>query len=342
MTELPASLAFSTIVGQGRAVSLLRETVARGRLHHALLFSGPKGVGKYRTAQAFAAWLLCKSPRQQEACECCTSCRSVSGGTHVDMRVETLHVEENKRDISIEQVRENVQKFLMLQPIAGGRKIVVIDEAQTLSLPAQNSFLKTLEEPPGNSLIILVAHNASALLPTVRSRCQRVSFAPLTEAEIEEILLRESHGRSRKDARLLAAYANGSLGVALSADANWLREAIEQMRSIFDGTPAARYAEISDLARKILGLERTTGPERMLKILARLNLPLTLLRHGLREAAGLPAPPAIGSMKAPSLRAALHATESTYAAWVDLRRNANPSIALEALWIRVTEAFANP
>jgi DNA polymerase-3 subunit delta' len=259
--------------------------------------------------------------------------------THPDLRFETIRpdpkTKKPRKLISIEQVRE-LQSFLAGRALVGGKKVAVVDEAQALSIDAQNAFLKTLEEPLGNALIILVAHNASALAATVRSRCQRMAFAPLDNGEIERILV-ERHGQSAEKARLAATFAGGSVGTALSPDIASLRSLTEDVSAFVARARAATQGEISDFARVFVPYEKITGPERVAGILRRLEIPLSILRGRLRDAASASDP---GSPRAASLAAALRATEAAYEAWIGLRQNANPLLAVENMWLEIAESLA--
>lgn len=198
------------VVGHAQQIEFLRKAARGGRLAHALLLGGPPGIGKRRIADAFAALLLCDE-KGDDACGKCAGCRQFAAGSHPDVMVVTLP--RDKREIPIDRARE-LNQFLRLQPLRGGRKLAIVDDAHLLNLPAQNALLKGLEEPPQGSLVILVAHNPDALLPTIRSRCQRLLFAPLGNDEVVEVLKRQSN-IGADEALAMAAHADGSPGRAL-------------------------------------------------------------------------------------------------------------------------------
>ncbi|MEA2627031.1 MAG: polymerase subunit delta, partial [Candidatus Binatota bacterium] len=218
------------VLGQDEAVAMLRDGFARTRLHHSLLFVGPRGVGKHTTARALAAALFCAGGGA-DACGECVPCRQVIAGTHPDLATMELPPvkpsadprERRKRALSIDQVRE-MQAALGRRPIAGTRRVAIVDDAETLSEEAQNALLKTLEEPPPESFLILVSATGSALRPTVRSRCQRVTFRALDTATLERALI-ERFEKPAEEARELAAHAEGSVGRALSPHLGRIREA---------------------------------------------------------------------------------------------------------------------
>ncbi len=209
---------FSSILGQTPVVAMLRQALARRTLPHALLFVGPEGVGKRTTALALAAETMCTAGLG-EACGSCIGCVQVAAGTHPDLRLEGFGVDERgerRERVLIEQVRA-VQAFLGGRALSGHGKIAIFEEAQALTEDAQNALLKTLEEPPRGSLIVLVSHNASRLLPTVRSRCHRAAFAPL-RAETMLAILRERLGVGAEDATFLSRNSEGSLALAADPD----------------------------------------------------------------------------------------------------------------------------
>ncbi len=215
------------VVGHGRLTTLLSQAISRGTLPPTLLFAGPNGIGKFRVARAVAATLNCLSSVTEtsglmvDACGTCRSCDRIARSVHVD--VLTLEPDERAL-ITIDGVREILARTAF-RPFEGRRRVVLIREADALRVEAQNALLKSLEEPPPMTVFILTTAVPGVLLPTVRSRCMRLRFGRLTEAEVETALTRD-HGRSARDARTAAALADGSVGQALalgSADLAVLR-----------------------------------------------------------------------------------------------------------------------
>ncbi len=149
---------------------------ACGRLPHALLLSGPRGLGKARFAEALAHGLLCERPSGEGlACGACRACRLLAAGSHPDFA--QVSPAEDGKVIRVDQIRE-LSDFLGYTSGFGGRKLVIVSPAERMNVNAANSLLKTLEEPPPRSLLLLVAERAAALPATVRSRCQTLAFAP--------------------------------------------------------------------------------------------------------------------------------------------------------------------
>jgi DNA polymerase-3 subunit delta' len=199
------------IVGHARARARLAQAVADDHTASAYLLVGPAGIGKRLVADHFAARLLCASAAGAEACGTCSQCTRVAAGTHPDLRVVAR--EEERRDIRTEQARE-LTRWLALRPLMGRRKVAVIDGADELNEHGQNAILKTLEEPPGAAVLVLVAASPFLLLPTVRSRCQRVRFDPLQAGEVRRVLA--AQGVPDAALELLVARAAGSPGRALA------------------------------------------------------------------------------------------------------------------------------
>ena len=210
---------FADIVGHERQLASLRLALATGRLHHAYAFTGPEGVGKKTVALALAKTLHC-SEAKHDFCGRCANCVKIDNHNHPDVRVVSLLPKKN--DISIEQVRV-LDKELSYRAFSGGKKVAVIDPAPLMNPAAQNALLKTLEEPPAGSLLILIAAGAGGLLPTLLSRCLRLSFAPLPARVVADYLI-SRQAMAAEPAALVAAASLGSLGRARSSDLAELAE----------------------------------------------------------------------------------------------------------------------
>lgn len=206
--------AWENILGQREPKRRLRRLLETDRLPHALLFSGPEGVGKRRTAEALAAALLCSSPAAGHPCGTCESCRAFSRGIHPDFFfVVPEAVGKGARSIRIEAMRA-LGSALARPPELAPRQVALIDDAQRMNEAAANSFLKTLEEPTGDVVFLLVTGMRAALLDTIVSRCLEIPFGPLALPELSEVLRR--HGVEAEEAAALAALADGSAGRALA------------------------------------------------------------------------------------------------------------------------------
>ena len=245
-------MSFREVTGHRSLLTLVSRAIAHDSLPPSLVFAGPEGVGKCRVAVAVAAALNCQAPvRAQreavaagpsthsgtgrgradapsetdtsdrseifgrldnleiDACGTCPVCRRIGRGVHADVM---MIAPGDTGAIKIDQIREATERAAY-RPFEGRRRLVIIDDADTLVVEAQNALLKTLEEPPSASVFVLVSARPDMLVPTVRSRCQRLQFGRLTAAEVTALLMR-AHGYSEENAR--AAAADGSVGRALA------------------------------------------------------------------------------------------------------------------------------
>jgi DNA polymerase-3 subunit delta' len=213
------------VFGHRRLVTLLSRAVARGTLPPALIFAGPAGVGKKRVALGLAETINCSSPTsgdglERDACGTCASCRRIARGVHPDIIVLEPG---DTGSIKIETVRDVIREAGR-RPFEARRRVVIINEADALVEQAQHALLKTLEEPPPSSIFLLVSSLPDSLLTTVRSRCPRLRFGPLSPGEVADALVRD-HKYSEHEAHAAAADAEGSVGRALSAESAALVEA---------------------------------------------------------------------------------------------------------------------
>jgi DNA polymerase-3 subunit delta' len=213
---------FRDIAGHRRLLDLTARAAVRGSLPPSLIFSGPEGVGKRRAAVALAQLLNCLTPASNDACGACRACTRIARGVHPDV----LIVQPGDTGaIKIEQVRDAIERSAY-RPFEGRRRVVIIDDADAMVGEAQNALLKTLEEPPAASSFVLVTSRPDVLLPTVRSRCQRLRFGRLAPAEIVAVLEAE-HGFASADAHASAAASDGSIGRALESSSEDHAEARE-------------------------------------------------------------------------------------------------------------------
>jgi DNA polymerase-3 subunit delta' len=203
-------MSFSDIIGQDRVIRLLRRALRHGRLPHALLFTGLEGTGKRLVALTLAKVLNCRGGIQDDCCDQCLSCRKMASGNHPDL----LMVEREGQFIRIDRVRD-LQRRLRFRPLEGRWRVVLIPDAQTMRTEAANALLKILEEPPPENLFLLTAPDATALLPTIASRCLSLRFQPLTRAAIAGHLTRV-HAIPAERATVVAALAGGSLSRAVT------------------------------------------------------------------------------------------------------------------------------
>lgn len=317
-------LSFDAVIGHSVQVSLLRRTLRSGRVGGAYLFAGPPGVGKTTVALTFAAAMNCLH-LPDDACGTCSSCRKIANGNHPDVRVFA----PEGATFKVDQVRD-VQRQASWKPLEGRYKVFILLEVERMRPEGANALLKTLEEPPGDAVLILVTSNVNALLSTVRSRCQLVKFLPVPFDVLASGL--EARGIPKERAREVALLSQGRVGEALewafSSDAPSSK--IPEMFSRPSLLSAFRLAEewqkrpeqldslltwYRDILRIRLGAEKNalTHPEQrpLLEIIARKMSLLTLRHHmkAIMEAQGL------------------------------LRRNLNPALTLESLALRLIQSF---
>jgi DNA polymerase III subunit delta' len=206
--------------GQGRIINYVKDSIQRNSLAHAYLFTGPPHVGKMTLAIDLARALNC--PAKDAPCGTCRTCQRIAEGKHPDVIIINKNSGRDPKDrrktteISIDTIREFLQKGSSLPPYEGKFKIFIIDDADLMSVEAANCLLKTLEEPPQHIVIILLTSEEKALLPTVISRCQRFELKPVAMAEIENRLSQKDNMPSEK-IKLLSRLSGGCLGWALSS-----------------------------------------------------------------------------------------------------------------------------
>ncbi|MBI3388589.1 MAG: DNA polymerase III subunit delta' [Deltaproteobacteria bacterium] len=317
-------MTFAAVRGHARAIAQLQAAHARERLAHALLITGLEGIGKQRLANAMATWLACTAGAG-DACGQCSGCRQMAAGTHPDMRIVT--VPSGKKDIRIDAVR-GLRSFMQLTPLNAPYKVAIIHDAHALNLNAQNALLKTLEEPPPRSLLILVTHSPGTLLPTVRSRCQRIPCAPLPDSVVVDIL--GTHGVPADEARVAAAYAEGSPGRALQLRGE-LGARRQQLLNNLAELPTAGYVRATQMIHDATGRDEPT-------------LPLALIWSWYRDQAVVAAGADVGLRNA-DFSAVPPVSDATIAvrhadavadALAQVRRgNPNRQLLLEALFLRL-------
>ena len=215
------------ILGQDRAVSRFVEAMRSGALHHAWLLRGPRGVGKASFASEATRRLLAEAAGPPIALPGIETpdkhpvARLLAAGSHPDFR-ELVRLDRKEgglaRNISIDQVR-GLGELFNATPFMSPWRAVVIDCADDLEPAAANALLKMLEEPPANTLFLLVSHNPGRLLPTIRSRCRRLDFAPLSDDAMTSVLSACLPEKNASEIALLVASANGSPGQAMKAAA---------------------------------------------------------------------------------------------------------------------------
>ncbi len=229
-TSCLKALPFDKILGQERPLGILSKALEKGRISHAYLFVGPEGVGRETTALSFFWRLACE---RGLACGECKSCLKFLRGTHPDFHV----LEPSGKSIKIEQIRA-LEAKLHLHPLEGKHRLILFPSAETLTREAANALLKSLEEPPLNTIFILIAQTPEALLPTIVSRCQLLRFNPLPVRVIEELLVSRFQ-KLPEEASGLALLSEGSIGRALRLSEKGLLEELHRFETaISSASPA--------------------------------------------------------------------------------------------------------
>ena len=324
---------FADIVGHERIVEVFRRSVRSGKTPHSYIFEGVQGCGRRKTALALIQALFCTAV-DDDACGVCPSCRKVAGGNHGDIHfIEPL---PDKRDIAIDQLRE-IQRELALRPYEAPRKACIIEPADRMNVFAANSLLKTLEEPPGNAIIILLTENADMLLPTVRSRCQLIRFSSLSPENVR--LLLEKSGVAPDLAELLAPLSEGSMQRAGEHDNSALIERREALVAHLTTLDLDRIATIFDTAEELAGKREETLES--IDLLLSVARDAVYLKAGCSDIVNTTIRPALEAFAAGfSLERALQMLSDIVETRQAVQRNANNKLALECLFMKMAEAIA--
>ena len=200
---------YNKIIGHENIIGQLNMAVTMDKVNHAYIFNGADGSGKNMLAKAFAEALLCEK-QQEKGCGECRFCKQTASGNNPDLKY-IRH--EKPSTIGIDDVREQLIEDIQIKPYNGLRKVYIIDEAEKLSVQAQNAMLKTIEEPPEYSVIIFLTNNVDVFLSTITSRCITFNLKPLRESTIMEYLIKE-YKIPDYEAKVCAAFSQGYLGRA--------------------------------------------------------------------------------------------------------------------------------
>ena len=198
---------FSDIIGHQKNIEYLQNTLLMNRVAQAYLFAGPPNVGKEFVAVTFAKALNCVAS-EADACNECLSCRKINDNNHPDVQI----IRPEGTWFKIDQIRR-MQKQISYRSMEGRYKVYILTDVEQMTLPAANSFLKTLEEPPGASVLILLTANYNALLPTIRSRCQLVRFSAIPPTMLQTQLMERLH-LAESTAKQITFLSGGKVGMA--------------------------------------------------------------------------------------------------------------------------------
>lgn len=270
------------LVGHEAAEREVLDAWTSGRMHHAWLISGPRGIGKATLAYRIARFVLAQGATDAGAAAAAAGpslfgdalppvmptaldlppdhpvVRRVAAGGHGDLRVIQRELVEDKKTkrlraqgvITVDAVR-GIGHFLSMTSAEGGWRIVLIDGAEEMNRNAANAVLKVLEEPPRRALLLLVSHNPARLLPTIRSRCRRLPLTPLRHAQVVDLLARHKPGLAAADRDALAAMGEGSVGVALDLEEQGGLDLYRDLLALLQGLPRLDVGGLHALAEKL-------------------------------------------------------------------------------------------
>ena len=305
------------IIGHKDIISRLDQAVINKHVASAFLFSGPDGIGKKLVALRLAQALNCRQFNSEGPCQQCASCRKIAALNHVEVKVITR--EEKAKNLKIEQIFQ-LQADISLRPVEADKKVYIIDDAHTLTRDAANCLLKTLEEPPLDSLLILITANPSVLLSTVLSRCQKIKFKSLPRQEVMR-RLQEEGALASDSAHFLADFAGGSLGLAQVFLEKGILEKKAELDEFIEGMPQEDITAV--LARA-----QTYGRD---KEQAKIWLDLLLYTCAQRYHS-------ICALPEPSTERYEEIIELILRAKKDLTVNVNLQLALENIFLRMRHA----
>ncbi|MDH3454062.1 MAG: DNA polymerase III subunit delta' [Desulfuromonadales bacterium] len=320
-------MTFDQILGHERQKEILRRALANGRLAHAYLFSGPDGIGKRLMALALARAVVCL---EQRGCGHCQACRKIDHQNHPDLHM----LEPDGNSIKIEQIR-TFQRELNFKPLEAPRKICLIEQAEAMTVGAANALLKTLEEPRGDTLLILLSAQPNRLLETIRSRCQPLPFTRHPNSRIQAELEKQL-GIESTESHVLAALSEGSFKKAFGKDRELYLEQRRELLKTLTGLSSGSILPILDFAEQ-LAADKTILPD-ILEIFQAFyrDVLMTLQGRGDEELVNL-------DLKDKVRRVSGRETAATILAKLDalievrrqLDRNVNRQLAMEVLLLRL-------
>lgn len=321
-------MTFDQILGHDRQKEILRRALANGRLAHAYLFSGPDGIGKRLMAMALARAIVCL---EQRGCGHCHACRKIDHQNHPDLHF----LEPDGTSIKIEQIRI-LQRELSLKPLESARKICLIEQADAMTIGAANSLLKTLEEPRGDTLLILLTAQPNRLLETIRSRCQPLPFTRHPNSRIQAELERQL-GIESTESHILAALSEGSFKKAFGKDRDLYLGQRRELLKTLTGLSSGSILPILDFAEQ-LAADKTVLPD-ILEIFQAFyrDVLMTLQGHGDEKLVNLDLKDKIrrvaGREDVATILAKLEALSEILR---QLARNVNRQLAMEVLLLKLS------
>ena len=238
---------FKDIVGHEQIIWHLKNAVSTGKISHAYMFNGEQGSGKKLLANLFAMTLQCEEGGT-EPCMKCRSCRQALTGNHPDI-IRVSH--EKPNTIGVEDIRGQVNGDIQIRPYNGKYKIYIISDAYRMTVQAQNAILKTIEEPPGYAVLMLLANNADMMLPTILSRCVRLNLKAVKDGDIKEYLMKNMQIPDYQ-AEISAAFAQGNVGKAVKlASSDKFNEMKQDVLELLRYMDRMELYEIMDAVKRI-------------------------------------------------------------------------------------------
>ena len=238
---------FQEILGNEMIKEHFLKAIESHRISHAYILTGEEGTGRKSIANAFAMTLLCERGGT-EPCMVCHSCKQALSGNHPDL-IYVTH--EKPASIGVDDIREQINDTIQIRPYSSYYKIYIVDEAEKMTVQAQNALLKTIEEPPSYAVIILITTNQEAFLPTILSRCVQLKLKPLKDFTVKSYLT-EHLKVPEKDAELCAAFARGNLGKAIHlASSEEFKELYRRVMSLLKNVGSMDIGMLLDCIREI-------------------------------------------------------------------------------------------
>lgn len=239
---------FQDIVGQEQIREHLRNALASGKVSHAYIINGEKNSGKEFIARVFSMALQCEKG-EVEPCQECHSCKQALSGNQPDI-IRIVH--EKPNSIGVEDIRRQVNGDVAIKPYSSPYKVYIINEAEKMTVQAQNALLKTLEEPPAYAVIILLTANLNALLPTILSRCVVLSMKPVSDELVKQYLMEQLQVPDYK-AEVCVAFARGNVGKAKALASS---EDFENVKS--EALSLLKYIHDMELSEIIAAIKKIT------------------------------------------------------------------------------------
>lgn len=237
---------FSGVIGHEQIIEHLQNAIQMKKVSHAYILDGEEGAGKKLLAAVFAEALQCEKGGT-EPCGHCHSCRQAESGNQPDI----IYVQHEKpNSIGVEEIREQICGDILIRPYSSPWKIYIVDEAEKMTVQAQNALLKTIEEPPAYGIILLLTTNADSFLPTILSRCVTLRLRPVRDALIREYLMERLHVPDYQ-ADVCTAFARGNVGRARKlAESEQFMELKDHVVHLMRHIDDMEISEIADAVRR--------------------------------------------------------------------------------------------